>query len=109
MANALGISCELSGQYLSVQVEYGTETTLHPELVNSLLITLKNENDVLLREWSIDCASFENSDGIYRTGTILTSEEAPSYIMALAQVQGGTAQARAQVFQKKNQITTNHF
>lgn len=115
----LGVSAELIGSYLSIQIEYGDDQVLRPELVNLLRIALKNNQDVLLREWSLDCATFENSDGVYRSGTILSPQENPSLILVSAQVApevlevlGGpniTVQAQAPVLQKRNQITTNHF
>lgn len=112
----LGLSAELIGSYLSIQIEYGDDTVLRPELVSLLRIALKNSQGVLLREWSIDCATFENSDGVYRSGTIVSPQENPSLILvsALAAPDSGTGpditvQAQAQVLHKRNQITSNQF
>lgn len=105
----LGCSAELSDHYLAIEVEYGTLEMSHPERVNKINFLLKNSDEVVLREWSLDGALFENSDGIYRTGTILSREEAPDTLYVSANTSDGVVQANAKVFQKRNQITANHF
>ena len=104
----LGCSAELTGKYLAVIVEYGDNVIRYPERVQTIHLTIKNSKDLVLREWTVD-GSFENSDGLYHTGTILANEEDASQLLVSADTVDGLVQAQAPVFQKRNQITANHF
>lgn len=104
-----GCSAELTGRYLSIEMEFGTEQIKYPERVNKIQCLVKNSKGMNLRSWSVDPSLFENQDGIYRTGTILSSVESPDRVFCSAETQDGLFQAEANLFISQNKVTQNTF
>ena len=106
--NHLAVSAEFTGTYLGIHVEYGDDTTLHPERINDLLVKVQNKQNIVLREFKVS-ANYSNSSGTFEMGTVLTNDEKAYIVGVLADTKDGRYNAHCEITIAANTITGNMF
>lgn len=108
MAFALGASAVVTDRYLSMNIEFGDENAFTPELVKSIVVTIKTKEGLELR--TLDTLSdFANSDGCFKLGTILYEEEKPSKVFVAAVTTKGKFKTECDVSTAPNTVTASQF
>jgi hypothetical protein len=110
MSYALSASATLTDNYLSINVEFGNDQAFTPELVRTILVTLKGKYNKNLRTLETS-AEYSNSDGCFKLGTIMFDEELSgvSKVAVSAVTSMGDFKTSCDVLKAPDTITASQF
>ena len=104
----LSISSKKTGNYLSVNVDYGDADMLYPEKIIKLMVNISNKNGLVIRELEI-AGGYANSDGVFEVGTILAPEELAYKVKVTAVTEDGIFESLCDVVEQDNTITGSMY